>query len=222
VGTGIFLIGTLTLSLLFIYFQYSIVYHTNEKAEQYVTQQMKNSVLSCRKKVKCYITSCSLPYTFDIPIQQICGRYFYAEKKDCDDYFCTYEVSFGKFKETARPAFRITKEQLSSYVEGKNVEKLLALAKALKNYQDAFPDAFISNHFTDLGDTSGYKSVENYSSFFEELKTDWKDLYYDKLGYSSFYICTTNGTDCTVNGIECKLKYVSPYTGKVKEITVTP
>jgi len=220
--SAFFLAGVIFLTVLLTIFQTHVLFSTNETVEHSILKEEKR-ISECRKKVFNYIISHSLPYTFDVPVEQVCGRYFYAEKKDCDDYFCTYAVSFGKFKETAKPAFRITKKQLSSYAEGENVEKLLALAKALRDYQNSFPDSSINNHWVSgIGDTSGYKSVENYSSFFEELKADWKDLYYDKLGYSSFYICTTSGSDCTIDGIECELKYISPYTGEVKEITIRP
>jgi len=190
--------------------------------ESYFKRQQRE-LKRCEEKLFTFITSQSLIYTFDVPIEEICGRYYYAEKTDCDDFYCTYVVSFGKFPETAKEVFRITKSQLSSFVEGKNVERLRRIAFFLKSYQKSFDDHETVNHFRDIGDTAGFRGLEDYQDFFEEHGIEWKDLYSDGTT-SNYSLCNTDGIDCTVQEdtapFECIVRYVSPYTGEVKEIRV--
>ena len=221
--SGIVALITLTFTLLLN--QVSVLGENQTKSREVLLKSEKEDVESCRKKLLTYVYSQKLPYTFNLPVKEVCGNFYWVKKENCDSYYCDYAILFGKFEREAKPVFRITKKILSSFVEGENVKRLLEIAEALKNYQKSFPDHELTNHFLDVGDTSGYDTLSAYSDFFENLQVEYKDLYSRSLGTNSnFEICTSNGGDCSgVNSsspYNCKLKYTSPYTGKTIEVEV--
>jgi len=195
------------------------------KSREVVMQVERENVLRCRKELLTYIFSQKLPYVFDLPVKEVCGNFYFAQKDNCDSYYCDYTIFFGRFRQNAVPVFKITKEQLSLVIEGKNIEKLRKIAEELMKYQKSFDDHTYTNHFLDVGDTSGFKTLSAYSDFFEDKKVSYLDIYAESFGtLSNFSICTSDGADCEVQEdtapYESIVKYTSPYTGKVKEIRI--
>jgi len=220
--SAVALVG-LTISLL--WYRIELASEQVEKGRETLLKLEKESVQKCRKKLIDYTLSQPLPITFDLPVKEICGNFFWVEKRDCDGTFCTYEVSFGKFKEGSTPVFSITKSLLSSWIEAENVKRLRKIAEFLLDYQKSFPDHETENHFLDVADTGGFQTLSAYSDFFKRHFVPYLDRYAEDTGsFSNFQLCTSDGGDCEVQEdappFECKIRYVSPYTGKAVEITI--